>query len=127
MTRKDVLIRGLDSAVYRRAKAAAASKGVRLGKALDEALAGWAKEVENSGLDAEMDANLNFVRNNWNRIKVNKGKAVVVSDGRLQGVFPTYEEARATASRMKRVALVFVVDKPPVEREIEFGPELEIH
>jgi len=126
MTRKDVLIRGVDDSVYRRAKAAAASKGVTIGIAVDEALAGWVREAENSEIDAEFDANLNFVRDKWNKIKSNKGKAVVVSEGKLQGVFPTYEEARIAASKKKKMALVFVEDKPPVEEEIEFGPELEI-
>lgn len=126
MARKDVLIRGVDDSVYRRAKAAAASKGVTIGQAVDEALSAWANETEYSKFDAEVDANRNFIRNNWDKIRSNKGKAVVVSEGRLQGVFPTYEAARAQASKMKKVALVFVVDKPPEEHEIELGPELEI-
>src|SRR5271165_1836121 len=109
MTRKDVLIRGVDVSVYRRAKAVAASKGVTLGIAVDEALAGWVREAENSEIDAEFDANLSFVRDKWVKIKSNKGKAVVVSEGKLQGVFPTYEDARI-ASKKKKVALVFVVD-----------------
>ena len=125
MGKKDILIRGVDDSVYRRAKAVAATKGITLGSALDEALTGWAKEAENSQLDAEIDANLKFVRSSWNKIRANKGNAVVVAGARLQGVFPTYGEARAHASR-KKVALVFVVDKPPMEREVEFGTELEL-
>ncbi|GEM_PF-5744430 len=39
MTRKDVPIRGVDESVYSKAKAAAASKGITLGKAVEEALA----------------------------------------------------------------------------------------
>ena len=88
MTKKDVLIRNVDDSVYRRAKAVAASKGITLGKAVDEALAIWTKETENSELVSEVDANIKFVRSNWERIfKSKKGKVVVVAAGRLQGVF----------------------------------------
>ena len=49
----------------------------------------------------------------------------MVAEGRLRGEFPTYDEARSFASK-KKVALVFVVDEPPSEREIEFGAEMEV-
>lgn len=126
MSKKDVLIRGVDDGVYRRAKAVAAARGMNLGDAVDEALVLWAKESETSELESEVDANKEFVRSNWNKIRRNnKGKAVVVAQGRLQGVFQTLDEARIFASK-KRVALVFVVDRPPMEHEIEIGPELEV-
>jgi hypothetical protein len=125
MPKKDVLIRGVDDLIYRQAKAVAATKGITLAGAIDEALTQWAKEAENTQLDAEIDANLKFVRSSWNKIRANKGKIVVVAGAQLQGVFPTYAEARAFASK-KKIAMVFVVDKPPMEREIEFGPELEL-
>ena len=126
MAKKDVLIRNVDDSVYRRAKAVAASKGITLGNAVDEALAFWTKETENSGLDSEVDANIKFVRSNWERIfKSKKGKVVVVAEGRLQGVFSNYDKARTLASK-KKVALVFEVDKLPTEREVELGAELEV-
>ena len=125
MPKKDVLIRGVDDSIYRRAKATAASKGIALGNAVGEALAGWVKEAEDSDIEALVDVNLNFVRASWGKIRPFKGKAVVVSDGKLQGVFPTYEEARRVASR-KKIAVVFVVDEKPSERELDFGPELEV-
>lgn len=125
MTKKNILIRGVDDSVYRRAKAVAASKGVTLGNAVAEALSDWARKAENADIDAEVESNLKFVRTSWNKIEPSRGKAVVVAGGRLQGVFPTYEEARSAASKRK-IALVFVVDKPPIEREIEFGSELEV-
>jgi len=126
MAKKDILVRGVDDSIYRRAKAVAASKGITLGNAVDEALATWAKQTENVEIESKVDANLEFVRSSWNKLKSKKGKAVVIADGRLQGVFPTYEEARALAQKKKDVALVFVVDKPPTEHEIEFGAELEV-
>ncbi len=126
MAKKDILVRGVDDSIYRRAKAAAASRGITLGNAVGEALATWAKQTENVEIESKVDANHEFVRSSWNKLKSKKGKAVVIADGRLQGVFPTYEEARALAQKKKDVALVFVVDKPPTEHEIEFGAELEV-
>jgi len=126
MGKKDILVRGVDDSIYRRAKAAAASKGITLGNAVDEALITWAKQNENGEIQSKVDANLEFIRTSWNKLKSNKGKAVVIADGRLQGVFPTYEQARAVAQKKKDVALVFLVDRPPMEQEIEFGAELEV-
>ena len=125
MPKRDVLIREVDDSVYRRAKSAAASKGITMGNVLGEALAGWVRETEESELEAKVDADLDFVRASWGKIGAFKGKAVVVSDGKLQGVFPTYEEARKAAAK-KKIAVVFVVDEKPSEREIEIGPELEV-
>ena len=65
MVKKDVMIRGVDGSLFRRAKAAAASKGITLGKAVDEALANWTEVEENSELNKEVDANIEFVRSSW--------------------------------------------------------------
>jgi hypothetical protein len=125
--KRDVLIRGVNDAVYRRAKASAASKGITLGQAVDEAFASWARDAETGNLEAEIEANREFVRLNWKKISSkNKGKAVVISGGQLRGVFPTYEGARSFASKKCKVALVFLIDKPPAEREIDFGAYLEV-
>ena len=126
MTKKDVTIRKVNDSIYRQAKAKAASKGISIGTAVDEALANWVKESEYSRLEAQVDANFEYARFNWNKkLKPSRGKAVVIADGRLQGVFSTYEEARAFA-RNKGIALVFVVDKPPRAKEVDVGPELEL-
>jgi hypothetical protein len=126
MAKKDVLIRGLDESIYRRAKAAAASKGISVGNAVDEALASWAKGMENAELEDEVKKNQEFVKFNWNKIKKFKGKIAVVSEERLQGVFSTFEEARSFAKRKNKIALVFPIERPPIQREIELGPEMEI-
>ena len=123
--RKQVLFRGVEDEVYRRAKAAAALRGVSMGSAVSEALKAW---VEKEGADdrqEEYRGNLDFVRSEWKRLRRHRGKAIVVSSGRLQGVFDGYKEACDYSSRFK-VALAFVVEEPPSEREIEFGPELEV-
>ena len=123
--RKQVLFRGVEDEVYRRAKAAAALRGVSMGSAVSEALKAW---VEKEGADdrqEEYRGNLDFVRSEWKRLRRHRGKAIVVSSGRLQGVFDSYKEACDYSSRFK-VALAFVVEESPSEREIEFGPELEV-
>jgi hypothetical protein len=63
MAKKDVLIRGLDDSVYKRAKAVAASKGITVGSAVDQALASWTKEMEAAaGLETEINKNREFVQ-----------------------------------------------------------------
>lgn len=121
--KKQVLIRGVDAEAYRRAKAEASLRGVTMGAAASEALRAWAREGR--GETRELSENLNFVKTHWKKLKENTGKAVVVSLGRLQGVFNTYGEACSFSSRF-RLALTFVVERPPVARVIEFGPDLAL-
>jgi len=123
--KKNVLIRDIDTESFRRAKSVAALRGISLGSAVSEALTGWAKEAEKLDFEGEVKADRAFVRSAWGKLKLHKGKAVVIAGGRLQGVFKNYEEARIFSSKF-RVALAFVVEAPPTEREIEIGPELEV-
>lgn len=125
--RKDILIRGVDEAIYRRAKASAAIKGITLGQAVDQALASWTKDADTANLENEVEANREFVRSNWKKLhQKNKGKTAVVAEGKLQGIFRSYEEAALFSSNKFKVALVFMVDRPPAEREIDFGAELAV-
>ena len=123
--KKNVLIRGIDEGTYRRAKSAATARGISVGKAMNEALDRWAKDAAYADLETEFDANLAFVASNWEKLRESRGKAVVVAGGVLRGVFNGYPQARAFASKF-RLAVAFVVDEPPLEREIEIGPELEV-
>ena len=123
--RKQVLIRGVEDDVYRRAKAAAALRGVSMGSVVSEALKAWVEKENGDARQEEYRGNLDFVRSEWKRLRRHRGKAIVVSSGRLQGVFDSYKEACDYSSRFK-VALAFVVEESPSEREIEFGPELEV-
>lgn len=119
------MIRGVDGEVYRRAKAAAALRGVSMGHAVSEALKTWMEERREADTEREFRENADYVRSEWKMLKKYRGKAVVVSSGKLQGVFKSYREASAFSSRF-RVALAFVVERPPSEHEIEFGPDLEV-
>ena len=123
--RKQVLFRGVEDDVYRRAKAAAALRGVSMGSVVSEALKAWVEKENGDARQEEYRGNLDFVRSEWKRLRRHRGKAIVVSSGRLQGVFDSYKEACDYSSRFK-VALAFVVEESPSEREIEFGPELEV-
>ena len=111
--KKQVLIRGVDEAVYRLAKSAAALQGISMGLAVSEALKGW---VENGrtedDVQKEVKQNIRYVKAHWNDLMRHKGEAVVISGKKLQGVFNSCEEARRFSSRFK-VALTFVVEKIP--------------
>ncbi|MDG6929117.1 MAG: hypothetical protein JRN39_06585 [Nitrososphaerota archaeon] len=123
--RKDILVRSVDAEAFRCAKAAAAERGVPLGTAVSEALSAWARGASGQELERRVGRDRAFVRSNWKKLLPHSGKAVVVADGRLQRVFETYEEARSFASRFD-VALAFVVEGPPEERELEIGADLEV-
>ncbi len=122
---KDVLIRGVDEQLYRRAKARAALRGLSLGKAVSDALKIWTEEEAGDESEEELLRNIEFAKSEWTKLKRHSGKAVVISAGKLQGVFKSYQEACAFSTRFK-VALTFLVTEPPTEREIELGPELEV-
>src|SRR5271169_6477823 len=118
--KKQVLIRGVDDDIYRRAKSAAALQGVSMGAAVSEALRGWVEKGRTEGdIQKEVKQNVQYVKAQWSGLKRHHGEAVVISGKKLQGVFSSYEEARRFSSRFK-VALTFVVDKMPQTRELEF-------
>jgi len=124
--KKQVLIRGIDEDVYRKAKSAAALQGITMGAAVSDALRGWvANGQTGDDIQREVKQNVEYVKAHWDDLKRHKGKVVVISGRKLQGVFSSYEEARRFSSRFK-VALTFVVDKIPQTRELELGPDLEV-
>jgi hypothetical protein len=124
--KKQVLIRGVDEEIYRRAKSAAALQGVSMGLVVSEALRGWVENGQTADdFQNEVKQNVQYVKAHWSELKKHKGEAVVVSGKKLQGVFSSHEEARKFSSQFK-VALTFVVDKMPQTRELELGPDLEV-
>lgn len=123
--RKDVLIREVEDEAYRRAKALAALRGISMGSALSEALGIWAEDERSDRMYEEYRKDLDFVRREWKRLRRQRGKTIVVASQKIEGVFDSYKEAYEYSSKFK-VALTFVVEESPQEREIEFGPELEV-
>jgi hypothetical protein len=125
--KKQVLIRGVDEDIYRKAKSAAALQGVSMGTAVSDALKGWIEngKTENSDIQKEVKQNIQYVKTHWDDLKGHKGEIAVISGKKVQGIFSSYEEARRLSSRFK-VALTFTVDKMPQTRELELGPDLEV-
>jgi hypothetical protein len=124
--KKQVLIRGVDEDIYRKAKSAAALQGVSMGFAVSDALRSWVEnERKGDEIQKEVKQNVRYVKAYWRDLKKHTGEAVVISGGKLQGVFSSFEEARSFSSRFK-IALTFVVDKMPQTRELELGPDLEL-
>ena len=123
--KKTILVRGVDEEAYRRAKSAAALRGVSVGKAVSEALEEWAKGSGTVVLDEEVRADRAFVRRSWSKLKVHRGKVGVVHGGKLAGVFDDYAGARAFSSRFN-AALVFTIGAPPEKKVLEIGAELEV-
>ncbi len=119
-----MLIRGVDGEVYRRAKATASLRGVSMGSAVSEALRAWSEAGGGADVE-ELRNNQDFVKSHWRKLLKQDQKAVVVSSGGLQGVFDSYEEACSFAAKF-RMALAFVVEAPPVEQEVELGPDLAV-
>ncbi len=86
--KKQVLIRGVDEDIYRRAKSGAALQGVSMGLAVSEALRGWAENaLAEDGVRKEVKQDVQYVKAHWSDLKRHKGEAVVISGRRLQGVF----------------------------------------
>jgi hypothetical protein len=123
--KKQVLIRGVDDDIYRRAKAAAANLGIPMGSAVEEALSSWSDRMEKTSIVRELAQEQQFVRGRWDEIRRHRGKVAVVAEKKLQGVFDTYAEARRFSSRF-RIASTFAVQEAPRKREIELGPEMAI-
>ncbi|MDE1854303.1 MAG: hypothetical protein KGI38_11240 [Thaumarchaeota archaeon] len=123
--KRTILVRGVDEFAYRRAKAAAALKGVSIGSAVSEALEEWAKGSDTAAIDREVRADRAFVSRSWERLKAHRGKVVVVQGGRLRGVFDDQASARNFSSKYD-VALVFTVDEPPAKKVLEIGAELAL-
>jgi hypothetical protein len=123
--KKTVLVRGVDEEAYRRAKAAAALKGVPLGRAVSEALEEWSSGSDEAAVEFEAETDREFIRRSWQRLRRHKGRTVVISSGKLQGVFDTYDQASKFASKF-HVAMTFTVEDRPSKQTIEIGPDLEL-
>lgn len=58
---------GIDEAIYRRVKEAAAIEGTTMGKAVSDALAIWMREKGASDDELDYRLNLEFVQGEWKR------------------------------------------------------------
>ncbi len=101
--KKQVLIRGVDEDIYRRAKSAAALQGVSMGSAVSEALKGWVENGQGEDyIQKEVKRNVQYVKAHWNDLKRHKGEAVVISGKKLQRVSSALMKRREASLRGSR-------------------------
>ncbi|MEM4870487.1 MAG: hypothetical protein QW518_04830 [Thermofilaceae archaeon] len=94
-------VRGLDEELYRRVKAVAALRGIRVKDAFEEALRLWLSvkpEFHALAEEVEREAELNrraFEKLREELVRSHEGFYAAFAGGKLLGVFPTLEEAAA--------------------------------
>ncbi|MEM2795261.1 MAG: hypothetical protein QXY49_05355 [Thermofilaceae archaeon] len=126
---KIIGVRGLDEELYRRVKAVAALRGVRLRDAFEEALKLWLSvkpEALASAEEVEREAELNrraFKKHRGELIKEYEGSYAAFADGELLGVFPTFEEAAAAveAAGSKQGVIEQLTAAKSRRAEVELG------
>lgn len=99
----NIIIRGIDESLYRRLKAAAALRGLTVGKSVNEAVRLWLRTIE-ATVGTEHDANNEaYVKMRDELMREHRGKYAVFCRGEFVGVAGTLEEAgrlaRASGSR----------------------------
>jgi plasmid stability protein len=103
----DVLVRGMDEELYRRLKARAALRGMKISEAMEEAVSRWLRS-EQSTVATEMDVNNKRYREMREELLGRwRGKYAVFCRGEFVDVFETLEEAgRACRDRGVERALL---------------------
>jgi hypothetical protein len=96
---KTIGVRGLSEELYRRVKAVASLRGIRVSDAFQEALKIWLSirpEVleKFSEIEAETELNRKALQEKYDElVRDYKGKYVAVARGRILGIYETLEEA----------------------------------
>ncbi|UNQ73418.1 hypothetical protein [Infirmifilum sp. NZ] len=123
-----VPVRGLDEELYRRVKAVAALRGVRVGDVFEEALRLWLSikpEVLRELEDVEREAELNrraFEGARERLLAEHKGRYAAFAGGRLLGVFDSLEEAAgAVETSGARHGAIERLIREVKERKMELG------
>ncbi|QOJ79188.1 hypothetical protein IG193_01630 [Infirmifilum lucidum] len=99
-----VTIRGVDEKTYRKIKAIAALRGVKVGDIVNEALKLWLSirpEVLEafSTIDEEADRNRKAYESLRSELEKYKGKYVAIAHGSLLGVYDSIKEAAEAVER----------------------------
>jgi antitoxin component of RelBE/YafQ-DinJ toxin-antitoxin module len=93
MSKRNVVVKGVDEELYRRAKAKAALLGLKIPDAINEALKKWL-ESEEELPNMEETANRRLLESEFPRLMEDyEGKYVAVAKSRVLGVYDTIEEA----------------------------------
>ncbi|MGB9660269.1 MAG: hypothetical protein ACPLY9_07150 [Nitrososphaerales archaeon] len=93
MPKKNVVIKGVDEELYRRAKARATLLGLKIPDAINEALKKWLESEEELPTMEEL-ANKSLLESELSKlIKEHSGKYVAVAKGKILGIYDTIEKA----------------------------------
>jgi len=115
----DVIVRGLDTSLYRRLKARAALMGMKVSSAMQEAIDRWLTET-GKAVETELDAdNEAYERMRGRLQREHAGKYTVFHSGAFLGAAPTLKEAGLLARRAnaKRVLMFRVGGEEPARGE----------
>jgi hypothetical protein len=124
---KTIGIRGLSEELYRRVKAVASLRGIRVSDAFQEALKIWLSirpEVleKFSEIEAEAELNRKALQEKYDElVRDYKGKYVAVARGRILGIYETLEEAaQAVESAGAKQGIIEKIE-PREKKEVELG------
>jgi len=120
-------VRGLSEELYRRVKAVASLRGIRVSDAFQEALTIWLSirpvVLEKfSEIEAETELNRKALQEKYDElVRDYKGKYVAVARGRILGIYETLEEAAQTVEGASAKQGIIEKIEPREKKEVELG------
>jgi len=124
---KTIGIRGLSEELYRRVKAVASLRGIRVSDAFQEALKIWLSirpEVleKFSEIEAEAELNRKALQEKYDElVRDYRGKYVAVARGRILGIYETLEEAAQAVEGASAKQGIIEKIEPREKKEVELG------
>jgi hypothetical protein len=124
---KTIGVRGLSEELYRRVKAVASLRGIRVSDAFQEALKIWLSirpEVleKFSEIEAETELNRKALQEKYDElVRDYKGKYVAVARGRILGIHETLEEAAQAVEGSGANQGIIEKIEPREKKEVELG------
>ena len=121
-----IAVRGVDEEIYRRVKAVAALRGIRIGEAFNEALRLWlsikpAVLATLAEVEREAERNRKVLRQVLSELPGREAGYVAVAGGRFLGLFKTLEEAAEAVEKSgAKHGIVEEVGRAG-RREVELG------
>ncbi len=120
-------VRGLSEELYRRVKAVASLRSIRISEAFNEALKIWLsirpEVVEKfSEIEAEAERNRKALQEKYNElVRDYKGKYVAVAKGRILGIYETLEDAAQAVEGAGAKQGIIEKIEPRAKKEVELG------
>jgi len=120
-------VRGLSEELYRRVKAVASLRGIRVSDAFQEALTIWLSirpvVLEKfSEIEPETELNRKALQEKYDElVRDYKGKYVAVARGRILGIYETLEEAAQTVEGASAKQGIIEKIEPREKKEVELG------